>query len=67
MISGPPDQECKVQWAQWSPDGEWIVYNADYDGDPEIFLRRVGERDFEEEIQLPDNEDNDGMPRWRPL
>lgn len=46
----------------WSPDGRWIAYEADYDGDFDIYILPV--MDDEEVIQLTNHPANDNSPDW---
>ncbi len=46
----------------WSPDGRWIAYEANYDGDFDIYILPV--MDDEEVIQLTNHPANDNSPDW---
>lgn len=48
----------------WSPDGRWIAYEANYDGDFDIYILPV--MDDEDVIQLTNNPANDNSPDWDP-
>ncbi len=48
----------------WSPDGRWIVYEANYDGDFDIYILPV--MDDEEVIQLTNHPGSDNSPDWDP-
>ena len=48
----------------WSPDGRWIAYETNYDGDFDIYILPV--KDDEEVIQLTNNPANDNSPDWDP-
>ena len=47
----------------WSPDGEWLVYVSDIDGDNELFVIR---KDGTDQKRLTRNPDNDFAPVWIP-
>ncbi len=49
----------------WSPDGEWILFDADYDGDGffEIYSMAVDGRDL---IRLTEGPHNDQFGEWSP-
>lgn len=47
----------------FSPDGQWIVYASEIDGDNEIWIMRM---DGSEKQQLTFNSSPDWQPRWRP-
>ena len=46
----------------WSPDGRWIAYEANYDGDFDIYILPV--MDDEDVIQLTNHPANDNSPDW---
>ena len=48
----------------WSPDGRWIAYEANYDGDFDIYILPV--MDDEDVIQLTNHPANDNSPDWDP-
>jgi len=47
----------------WSPDGRWITFNTDEDGDQEIFRMRP---DGTERTRLTDNDVADHQASWSP-
>ncbi len=49
--------------ASYSPDGHWIVFSRDVDGDRELLLAR---RDGSDIIRLTRRDGLDGQPAWRP-
>ena len=49
--------------ASYSPDGEWVVFSRDVDGDRELFLSR---RDGTSIQRLTGRKGFDGHPSWRP-
>ena len=48
----------------WSPDGEWISYISNVDGQHQVFIMKA---DGTEQRQLTDEDSNHGYPMWRPL
>ncbi|MFZ5917074.1 MAG: tetratricopeptide repeat protein [Chloroflexota bacterium] len=48
-------------WPAWSPDGKWIVFQANWSGDNEIWLVSA---DLSQKYPLTDNSDSDEMPSW---
>jgi Tol biopolymer transport system component len=47
----------------WSPDGEWIAFSSDRDGDYEIYVMRADGSDVR---QLTDSDALDSSPAWSP-
>ena len=47
----------------WSPDGNWIAFLSDRDGNVELYKMRA---DGSEVTRLTDNPAWDGMPSWGP-
>ncbi len=47
----------------WSPDGTWIAFSSDRDGDSEIYVMRADGTDLR---QLTDNTSIDSKPSWSP-
>ena len=45
----------------WSPDGSWIAFQSDRDGDDEIY---VMDADGSSQINLTNNPADDGWPSW---
>ena len=48
----------------WSPDGHWIAYEANYDGDFDIYIMPI--KGDGEIIQLTNHPGNDNSPEWAP-
>ncbi|HLA41806.1 MAG TPA: hypothetical protein VJZ27_00125 [Aggregatilineales bacterium] len=48
---------------QWSPDGRWIAFVSDRDGNPEIYRMRVDGSDI---TRLTHDPGKDQMPAWSP-
>ncbi len=59
------DPDCRVlnEYPTWSPDGQWIAFHSDRDGDLDIYIVRPNGSDLR---QLTDNDDNDSQPSWSP-
>jgi TolB protein len=55
--------ERDAHWPVWSPDGDWIVFYSDRDGDAEIFLINPDGSGLR---QLTDNSIDDYSPGWSP-
>ncbi len=49
--------------ASYSPDGLWVVFSRDIDGDRELFVAR---RDGSNIMRITNREGLDGQPVWRP-
>ena len=47
----------------WPPDGQWLAFASDRDGDLEIYIVRP---DGTELSQLTDNNFADSQPAWSP-
>ena len=61
QLTETPDYEGNPTW---SPDGRWIAYEANYDGDFDIYILPV--MDDEDVIQLTNHPANDNSPDWDP-
>ncbi len=62
----PWDNDNGAVWqyrASYSPDGRWIVFSREIDGDRELFL---APRSGTEIRRLTRRKGHDGMPVWRP-
>lgn len=59
------DPDCLPvdEYPTWSPDGQWIAFHSDRDGDFDIYIVRPDGSDLR---QLTDNDDNDMEPSWSP-
>jgi Tol biopolymer transport system component len=64
-VADDADPDCGVfnEYPTWSPDGQWIAFHSDRDGDFDIFIVRP---DGSELRQLTDNDDDDMQPSWSP-
>ena len=51
------------EYPTWSPDGQWIAFYSDRDGDLDIYIVRPDGSDLR---QLTDNDYNDLYPSWSP-
>ena len=49
--------------AQWSPDGEKVVFQADRDGDDEVYVMNS---DGSAQTNLSRDPGGDESPRWNP-
>lgn len=58
-----PEAEYYDRWVEWSPDSQKIVYVSDREGNREIYLMDLEER---QEYHLTDNNAADYSPRWSP-
>lgn len=50
--------------ASYAPDGQWIVFSRDIEGDRELFVAR---RDGSEVQRITHRAGLDGQPAWRPI
>jgi Tol biopolymer transport system component len=60
------DSDCRIidEYPTWSPDGQWIAFHSDRDGDFDIYIVRPDGSDLR---RLTDNDDNnDVQPSWSP-
>lgn len=59
------DRDCFAvdEYPTWSPDGQWIAFHSDRDGDFDIYIVRPDGSDLR---QLTDNDGNDMQPSWSP-
>ena len=48
----------------WSPDGQYITYSSNVDGNYEIYLVKIDETEL---IRLTNNDAMDTFPMWQPL
>ncbi len=51
------------EYPSWSPDGQWIAFHSNRDGDFEIFIMRPNGSDLR---QITDNDIGDLEPAWSP-
>jgi Tol biopolymer transport system component len=59
------DLDCRIldEYPTWSPDGQWIAFHSDRDGDLDIYIVRPDGSDLR---LLTDNDDDDMQPSWSP-
>jgi Tol biopolymer transport system component len=64
-VTDDSDPDCFAlnEYPTWSPDGQWIAFHSDRDGDFEIYIVRPDGSDLR---QLTDNDANDMYPSWSP-
>jgi Tol biopolymer transport system component len=64
-VADASDRDCFAmdEYPTWSPDGQWIAFHSDRDGDFDIYIVRPDGSDLR---QLTDNDDNDMQPSWSP-
>jgi Tol biopolymer transport system component len=51
------------EYPTWSPDGQWIAFHSERDGDFDIYIMRPNGSDLR---RLTDNDDSDMQPSWLP-
>ena len=63
----PPRQITRFpgdeHWVQWSPDGAWILFKAEHDGNSDIWLVNPEGTEF---VQLTDARVGEGPAAWSP-
>jgi Tol biopolymer transport system component len=59
------DLDCRIidEYPTWSPDGQWIAFHSNRDGDFDIYIVRP---DGSKLRQLTDDDDDDVQPSWSP-
>ena len=53
----------REEHADWSPDGQWIAYGANHDGNRDIWIKPVSGGD---PVRITSDPGNDRVPRWSP-
>ena len=57
------DHPAAERWGSLSPDGKWLAFQSDRDGDDDIFIQELGTNN--EPINITaDHSGYDGVPRW---
>ena len=62
-MSGPAAVHEGSLHPSWSPDGLWVAFQSDRDGDHEIYVIRTDGSGLR---QLTHNDTEDAMPTWSP-
>lgn len=57
------DADCDNTESRWSPDGAWIAFRSDCDGNREVYRIRP---DGTDRIRLTDSDTEDSEPSWSP-
>lgn len=68
-VSGPTNltDNAAEDWAPvWSPDGAWIAYQSNQDGNSEIYVIPAPGEDHTDPINLTHDAAYDGFPAWSP-
>ena len=53
----------REEHADWSPDGQWIAYGANHDGNRDIWIKPVSGGD---PVRVTSDPAHDRVPRWSP-
>ena len=62
-LSAAPPAHVMFHYPRWSPDGKWLVFTTNIDGDDEVW---VMSRDGSEKRRLTDNAVADANADWHP-
>jgi len=57
------DESALPRDGSWSPDGQWIVFASDRDGNTDLWKQRIGQPD---PIRLTTSAAGESQPRWSP-
>jgi serine/threonine protein kinase len=61
----PSDASLSFVKPSWSPDGEWLAYSSDKDGDWDIYLLHVS-TNYEENLTTSWGNSDEKQPSWGP-